>query len=67
VLGIVATMSAGLSMIWPLILYWAPARTTTMAPKNSMFNGIPKKLPLMIAVREVALRVKSQKFSTNVP
>ncbi len=67
VLGIVWTMSAGLSMISPLILNCPPASTTTMAPKNSMFNGMPKKLPRMIADLVFALRVKSQKFSTNVP
>ena len=45
-----ATMSVGLSMIVPLILNWPPARTTTMAPKNSMLIGMPQKLPRTIAV-----------------
>ena len=43
-----------------------------MAPKNSMFSGMPQKLPRVIAERVIAerptaLRVKSQKFRTKVP
>ena len=38
-----------------------------MHPKKSMLIGMPKKLPLVIDFLLLALRVKSQKLSTNVP
>ncbi len=44
-----------------------PVRMTTIMPKIIMLIGMPQKLPSTIARREVAPRVKSQKFSTKVP
>ena len=38
-----------------------------MTPKNSVFTGIPNRLPQTIDFLVLALRVKSQKFRTNVP
>ncbi|MNR63366.1 hypothetical protein D3C85_1856590 [compost metagenome] len=66
-LGMLWTMSDGLSMTVPLILYCPPAMTTTIAPNTSMLMGMPQKLPLTIDFLEAEERVKSQKFRTNVP
>lgn len=62
-----STMSDGVSMMVPLILYCPPARTTTMAPNRSMLIGMPQKLPRTIDFLDLAERVKSQKFRTKVP
>ncbi len=66
--GTVRTMSVGLVMTRPSSLNWAPPlRTATMQAKNSMLTGMPMTLPRTIEPRLRAERVKSQKFSTNVP
>lgn len=67
VLGMAPTTSEGEVMTLPLMENWVPVKTTTIAPKNNMFSGMPKKLPLMMAFLEEAPRVKSQKFRTKVP
>ncbi len=65
--GMVCTMSAGDLMICPSSLNWAPAKDTTISPNKNILMGMPQKLPRTIAPRLLAERVKSQKFSTNVP
>ncbi|CAM5293571.1 hypothetical protein STENM36S_08989 [Streptomyces tendae] len=66
-LGIVLTMSVGLVITCPSRVNWAPLRTATMTAKKSMFTGMPITLPRTMEPRLRADRVKSQKFSTNVP
>ncbi len=63
----VLTMSVGLVMTCPSSLNWAPLSTATITAKKSMFTGMPITFPRTIEPRLLADRVKSQKFSTNVP
>ncbi len=66
-LGTERTMSVGLVMTRPSRLNCAPLSTATMTAKKSMFTGMPMTFPRTMEPRLRAERVKSQKFSTNVP
>ncbi|MNJ58856.1 hypothetical protein D3C77_545120 [compost metagenome] len=49
------------------MLNCAPASTTAISAKPSMFTGRPQKLPTLMVRRSGQLRVKSQKLRIMVP
>ncbi|WP_372346542.1 hypothetical protein [Streptomyces sp. KL116D] len=54
----VRTMSVGLVMTSPSRRNWAPESTAAITAKNSMFTGMPMRLPRVMEQGDFADRVK---------